>query len=195
MQANVAAQLDLAPLVDSVRVVGSAIDAPVSQQGGSASVISSEQIRERNEPFAVDLLRYIPGVSITQSGDAGSVTSMFLRGGYSNFNLVQIDGVTVNQFGGAFDFAHMPSEALDTIEVVRGPQSAVYGPYANSGAVNFVTRQPQAIPELDVLAEGGSLRRAPVRHHGHGNVRRLRHCGHPHATRYQRSRGQQRLLE
>src|SRR6185312_15516010 len=55
-----------------------------------------------------------------------------------------------------FDFAHLPSEALDTIEVVRGPQSAIYGPYANSGAVNFVTRQPQASPELGVLAEGGS---------------------------------------
>jgi outer membrane receptor protein involved in Fe transport len=156
VQPTIDAQLALAPLTDSVNVVGSAIDAPLSRQGGSATVISSEMIRDRNEPFAADLLRQVPGVTLSRSGYTGSVTSMFIRGGYSNFNLVQIDGVTVNQFGGAFDFAHLPSEALDTIEVVRGPQSAVYGPYANSGAVNFVTRQPQAAPEFDLLAEGGS---------------------------------------
>ena len=155
--ANITVQLQIAPLTDSVSVEGSAIDAPVNQQGGSASVIASDEIRQRNEPFAVDLLRETPGVSISQSGYTGSVATMFLRGGYSNFNLVQIDGVTVNQFGGAFDFAHIPSEALDQIEVARGPQSAVYGPYANSGAVNFITRQPRDEPEFDVLLEGGSF--------------------------------------
>ncbi len=155
--ANVTAHLEIAPQTDSVRVEGSAIDASVNQQGGGASVISTEEIRQRNEPFAVDLLREIPGVSISQSGYTGSVASMFLRGGYANFNLVQIDGVTVNQFGGAFDFAHIPSEALDQIEIARGPQSAIYGSYANSGAVNFITRQPRDEPEFDVLLEGGSF--------------------------------------
>ena len=150
------AQLQIAPRTDSVRVIGSAIDASASQQGESATVITAEEIRQRNEPMAVDLLREAPGVSISQAGYTGGDASMFLRGGYSNFNLVQIDGVTVNQFGGAFDFAHIPSEALSEIEIARGPQSAVYGPYANSGAVNFVTRQPTEQPELDILAEGGT---------------------------------------
>lgn len=154
--ANVAAQLEIAPQTDAVRVIGSAIDAPANQQGESATVITSEEIRRRNEPFALDLLRETPGVSISQSGYTGAVAGLFLRGGYSNFNLVQIDGVTVNQFGGAFDFAHIPSEALDEIEIARGPQSAVYGPYANSGAVNFITRQPRDEPEFDILAEGGT---------------------------------------
>jgi outer membrane receptor protein involved in Fe transport len=155
--ANIAAQLEIAPISDSVSVEGSAIDASVNQQGGSATVVTSDEIRQRNEPFAVDLLRETPGLSVSQSGYTGAVATMFLRGGYSNFNLVQIDGVTVNQFGGAFDFAHMPTEALDQIEIARGPQSAVYGPYANSGAVNFITRQPHAEPEFDVLFEGGSF--------------------------------------
>ena len=69
---------------------------------------------------------------------------------------MQIDGVTVNAFGGAFDFAHIPADWLERIEVVRGPQSAVYGAYANSGAVNLVTRAAPDSPAFDVLAEGGS---------------------------------------
>lgn len=149
-------QLEIAPQVDSVKVVGSSIDVQASQQGGSVSLIPREEVRGRNQPFAMDLLRYVPGVTFNQTGTAGGVASLFLRGGNSNFSLVQIDGVPVNAFGGAFDFAHIPAEALDRIELIKGPQSAVYGPYANSGAINFITRQPGAAPQLDLLAEGGS---------------------------------------
>lgn len=157
-QNGLSVKLSIAPLVDSVSVVGSAIDAPASRQGGSVSLIPSEEIRQRNEPYAMDLLRYLPGVTFNQSGAAGGVASLFLRGANSNFSLVQIDGVPVNTIGGSFDFAHVPSEALDHIEVIRGPQSSVYGPYANSGAIDFVTRQPGATPRLDLLAEGGTYR-------------------------------------
>jgi len=149
-------RLQIAPQVDSVSVVGSAVDVAPSQQGGSVSIIPNEEIRRRNEPFALDLLRYLPGMAFNQTGAAGGVASLFLRGGYSDFTLVQIDGVPVNAFGGAFDFAHVPAEALDHIEVIRGPQSAVYGPYANSGVIDFVTRKPEGGPHLDLLAEGGS---------------------------------------
>ena len=149
-------QLAIAPQVDSVKVVGSTMDVAASRQASSVSVIPREEVRERNEPFAMDLLRYTPGVAINQTGAAGGVTSLFLRGGNSNFSLVQIDGVPVNSFGGAFDFAHIPSEAVDSVEVIRGPQSAIYGSYANSGVVDFVTRQPGSAPQLDLLAEGGS---------------------------------------
>ena len=149
-------RLEIAPVVDSVQVVGSSIDAPLEQQGGSASLVPAEEVRRRNEPYAADLLRYLPGVTFNQSGPAGSVDSLFLRGGNSNFGLVRIDGVPVNSFGGAFDFAHIPATAIDHVEVIRGPQSAVYGPYANSGAIDFVTRQPGASPQLEMVAEGGS---------------------------------------
>jgi outer membrane receptor protein involved in Fe transport len=153
---SIAVKLEIAPVIDSVRVVGSAIDVPASEQGGSVSIIPREEIRERNEPLAVDLLRYIPGVAVNQTGAAGGLAGLYIRGGYPDFNLVQIDGVPVNAFGGSFDFAHLASQSLDRIEVIRGPQSAVYGPYANSGAINFITRQPDASPNLDVLAEGGT---------------------------------------
>ena len=149
-------KMDLAPVVDSVKVVGSVIDVAAAEQGGSVGIITREDIQQRNEPYAMDLLRYMPGMAFEQTGPPGGVASLFLRGGNSNFTLVEIDGVPVNMFGGDFDFAHIPSEAIDHIDVIRGPQSGVYGPYANSGAIDFVTREPGASPQLDVLAEGGT---------------------------------------
>jgi outer membrane receptor protein involved in Fe transport len=149
-------QLEIAPRIDSVQVVGSTIEVPASLQASSVDVIPSSRVRSSNEPFAMDLLRYVPGVAFNQSGAAGGVTSLFLRGGNSNLNLVQIDGVPVNAFGGSFDFAHIPAEAVDHIDFIRGAQSAVYGSYANAGAIDFVTRRPGAAPQLDLLAEGGS---------------------------------------
>lgn len=148
--------LEIAPQTDSVRVTGSALDVSASEQGASIDIVSQREIRERNEPLAADLLRYLPGVTLTQPGGRGAVTGAFLRGGNYNFGLVQIDGVAVNSFGGAFDFAHIPSDWLDRVEVVRGPQSAVYGPYANSGVINFVSRSAATAPPLDLLAEGGT---------------------------------------
>jgi outer membrane cobalamin receptor len=149
-------KLELAPLQDSVSVVGSTIDVPASQQGGSTSILTSGEIRQSNQSQAVDLLRYLPGMVISQTGFAGGLTSLYLRGGYDDFNLVEIDGVPVNGFGGTFDFAHVPAEELDRVEVIRGPQSAVAGEYANSGVVNFVTREAGGAPNLDFVAEGGT---------------------------------------
>jgi outer membrane receptor protein involved in Fe transport len=149
-------KLELAPLQDSVSVVGSAIDVPASQQGRSTSIVTSEEIRQSNLAQAVDLLRFLPGMAVSQTGFTGGLTSLYLRGGYDDFNLVEIDGIPVNGFGGTFDFAHIPAEELDRVEVIRGPESAVAGEYANSGVVNFVTREAGGAPNLDILAEGGT---------------------------------------
>jgi outer membrane receptor protein involved in Fe transport len=115
-------------------------------------------LRERNESQAVDLLRTLPGMVFAQNGPRGSVTDLFLRGGNSNNTAVLLNGVPLNSFcqGGLFDFAHLPSDALEEIQVARGPQSAVYGSYAMGGAVSIETRNPENGPALDVLAEGGT---------------------------------------
>jgi outer membrane receptor protein involved in Fe transport len=149
-------KLNIAPQVDAVRVAGSAIDVPLSEQGSSINIVPREEIAGRNEGLAVDLLRYMPGITIGQSGGTGAVADMFIRGGNYNFNMVQIDGVPVNMFGGAFDFAHIPTDWLERVEVIEGPQSAVYGAYANSGVINLVTRSADDSPYLDLLAEGGT---------------------------------------
>ena len=148
--------LNIAAQVDSVRVAGSAMDVPLGEQGSSIAIVPREEIAERNQGLAVDLLRYLPGVTVGQSGSLGAVSDIFIRGGNSNFNLVQIDGVPVNAIGGGFDFAHIPTDWLERVEVVEGAQSSVYGAYANSGVVNFVTRSAADSPQLDLLAEGGT---------------------------------------
>jgi outer membrane receptor protein involved in Fe transport len=156
LEREMTVRLEIAPQIDSVRVVGSAMDVAASEQGGSVNIISGEEIRERNQAMALDLLREVPGLAFSQTGATGGLTGLYIRGGYATDNLVEIDGVPVNAFGGNFDFAHIPAEELDHVEVISGPQSAIYGEYANSGVINFVTREPDSPLAIDILAEGGS---------------------------------------
>jgi outer membrane cobalamin receptor len=151
-------QLAIAPQSDSIRVTGSAIDIPASQQGTSVSVITSAEIRDRNEAQTVDLMRELPGMVFAQDGARGSVADLFVRGGSSNYNLVELNGIPINSFyyGGLFDFSQIPSDFISEIDVARGPQSAVYGSYAIGSVVNFVTRSPENGPALDIVAEGGT---------------------------------------
>ena len=151
-------QMPLAPRADSVSVVGSAIDTPLAEQGSSVTVIGAGEIRGRNEGQAVDLLRQVPGIALAQSGGRGTLTSMFVRGGESKYNLVLLNGIPISSFyqGGLFDFAHVPADFLDEIDVARGPQSAAYGSYALASTVNFKTRAPEDGPTMDLSAEGGS---------------------------------------
>ncbi len=151
-------QLQLAPQADSIRVTGSAIDVPASQQGASVSTITSAEIRDRNEAQTVDLMRELPGLVFAQSGARGSVADLFVRGGDSKYNLVELNGIPINSFyyGGLFDFSQIPSDFISEIDVARGPQSAVNGSYALASVVNFVTRSPENGPALDIVAEGGT---------------------------------------
>jgi outer membrane cobalamin receptor len=150
--------LSLAPQSDSIRVEGSAIDVPASQQGTSVSVITSAEIRDRNEAQTVDLMRELPGMVFAQDGARGSVADLFVRGGSSNYNLVELNGIPINSFyyGGLFDFSQIPTDFISEIDVARGPQSAVYGSYAIGSVINFVTRSPENGPALDIVAEGGT---------------------------------------
>ncbi len=151
-------QLSLAPQADSIRVVGSAIDVPASQQGTSVTTITSAELRSRNEAQAEDLIRETPGVQLEQSGPRGSVTDLFVRGSDSKYNLVLLDGIPINSFyyGGLFDFAHVPSDLIQEIDIARGPQSAIYGSYALGSVVSFETRAPENGAAFDALGEGGS---------------------------------------
>ena len=167
-------QLMLAPQNDSVRVTGSAIETPASLQGSSVSVISSEELRQRNEAQAFDLLRETPGLLLEQGGPRGSVTDLFVRGGDSKYNLVLLDGIPINSFnfGGLFDLAQVPADFLEEIDVARGPQSAVYGSYALSSVVSFQTRAPENGAAFDALAEGGTHDENRVALSGSGMVTR-----------------------
>ena len=151
-------RLALAPQSESVAVTASAIDAIPSQQGTQVSVVTSADLRERNEAQALDVLKTLPGMVFAQDGARGSVADLFVRGGNSNANLVLLDGVPVNSFyyGGLFDFSHIAADAIEEVQVARGPQSAIYGSYALGSVVSFETRSPENGPALDVVADGGT---------------------------------------
>ena len=103
-----------------------------------------------------DALRAVPGLSVVANGGRGAVTSVFPRGGESDYSLVIVDGVQANAFGGGYDFAHLPVANIERIEVVRGPQSALYGSNAIGSVIRIVTRQGGA-PDASASLEGGGF--------------------------------------
>jgi iron complex outermembrane receptor protein/vitamin B12 transporter len=106
----------------------------------------------------VDPLRQVPGAFVVQTGQTGGVTSLFLRGGNSTANLVTIDGMPADDVGGVFDYGTVSSTAISKIEVVRGPDSAMYGTDAGAGVVTIETpRGRTATPVIDYSGDAGNL--------------------------------------
>jgi vitamin B12 transporter len=132
----------------------------------SVTTIRGEDLRIRGVHFVQDALREVPGASVVQVGSFGGVTSLFLRGGESDYVKVLIDGVPANQPGGAFNWANLTTANVDRIEVLRGPGSVIYGSDAMSGVVQIFTRQGQ--PGLSV--EGGGEAGTFGTINGHGAV-------------------------
>jgi vitamin B12 transporter len=145
--------------VESEPVVVSAtrFDIPLDQSPASVSVISSEDLEQKQIERVSDALRQVPGLSVVQTGVAGQLTSVFTRGLRSEHTQVLIDGVPINQgLQGAFNFADLTTDDIDRIEVVRGPQSTLYGPRALAGVIQIFTKQGEGSPGIHSSAEGGS---------------------------------------
>ena len=111
---------------DSVVVSAAQVEIPLSVASSSVTVITRDELAEHQIESVADALRTVPGLTVVASGGRGAVTCVFPRGGESDYSLVLVDGVQANAFGGGFDFAHLPVANVDRIEVVRGPQSALY---------------------------------------------------------------------
>ena len=104
-----------------------------------------------------DALREVPGLSVVQTGTAGQLTSVFTRGLPSEHTQVLLDGIPINQgLAGQFDFANLTTDNIDRIEVVRGPQSTIYGPRALAGVIQIFTNKAKERRESPFSAEGGS---------------------------------------
>lgn len=122
----------------------------------SVDVIDRDQIDASHIDMAADLLRTVAGADVVQTGNTGGITSLFLRGGNSNHTKFLIDGIPINQPGGTYDFAHIPTDDIGRVELVRGPQSALYGSDALTGVVQMFTRRGTGAPEGDYSIEGGN---------------------------------------
>jgi len=149
--------LKVSALEEHVVVSASIGGALAPQIGSSVSVITQQEIADRDAESVFEVLRGLPGVEVNQGGRHGGATSVFIRGGNSNYNLVMIDGIQVNLFGGDFDFASLAADGVDHVEVSRGPQSALYGSNAVAGAVDIVSERGEGPPHFSLLAEGGSF--------------------------------------
>lgn len=127
--------------------------------GASATVLLGERMRAAGIETLSQALRTVPGVSFAQSGSRGALTSVFMRGADPRNLLIQIDGIEVNQLGfPGFDFADMPIDDIERIEVIRGPQSGIYGANANAGVISIITRTGKGLakPVFEGRIEGGS---------------------------------------
>ena len=133
-------------IVEELVVAASRLPTDIAKLSSSVTVITHEEITRQNSASVVDLLRGIEGVQITQPGGRGGIASLYLRGGEANFTSVFIDGVKVNNpnntRGGSFDFTTLGLANIERVEIVRGPQSAIYGSDALAGVVNFVSLRP-----------------------------------------------------
>ncbi len=126
----------LAAVVVTASLVPIATAAPIAM----STVLKGDDLRAQGITRVEDALRLVPGAQVVSSGPIGSQTSLFLRGGNSNYVRVLIDGVPVNDAGGAFDWASLTVDNIDRIEVVQGPASVLYGSDAVTGVVQIFTR-------------------------------------------------------
>ena len=150
--------LPLAPVHESVVVTATRTAAASSQLGASTSVITRKEIVDQNTPVVSDLLQSLPGVTVVRNGAPGGVTSVFVRGGDSDYNKVLLDGVPLNVAGGAFDFSILTTSNLERVEVVRSAESALFGSDAMTSVIQLFTRRGSTEtkrPHFSFSGEGG----------------------------------------
>src|SRR5690606_8519628 len=131
---------------------------PRAQLGTAVTVITGEDLQRQQVRHAADALRSLPGVSVSRTGSPAGLTQVRIRGGETNHTLVLIDGIEANVASdGIFDFSDLLTEDIERIEVVRGPQSALYGSNAVGGVINIVTRSGKGPLAVTARAEAGSF--------------------------------------
>jgi vitamin B12 transporter len=150
--------LRVGTLEQHVVVTAAAGEVPQSQVGASVSVLDTALLEALGNTELLEPLRTVPGVEVVQTGARGGTTSVFVRGGASNFNKVLIDGVPANDIGGAFDFSDLLTAGVERVEVLRGSNSVRYGSDALTGVLSITTRRGSTrVPEAALTLDGGNL--------------------------------------
>ena len=150
--------LSVATVAETVVVTATQTAVPAQESGASVSTIDEQTLQLRQPLAADDAIRFQPGVVINNAGRRGGQSSLFVRGGDSRYNKVIVDGVSVNDPGGTFDFGVVPLTAVDRIEFVRGAESTLYGSDAMTSVVQFFTATGHSrVPEFRFGADGGTF--------------------------------------
>ncbi|MBI4543086.1 MAG: TonB-dependent receptor, partial [Gemmatimonadetes bacterium] len=137
-------------------VTATRLPTPIAAVANGITVIRGETLREQGVTHVLEALRAVPGLAVVQTGSFGGLTSLFLRGGESDYVRVLVDGVPINQPGGPVDLANLSTDNVDRIEVVRGPTSVLYGSDAVAGVIQVLTRRGSGPARISLSARAGS---------------------------------------
>jgi vitamin B12 transporter len=146
--------------LEAVVVTATRIPTPEIQVASSITVITADEIEARQERTLPDVLKDVPGLNVVQTGGPGAQTSVFMRGTDSNHTKVLVDGIDVSDPSNpnaTFDFGQLLTQDIERVEVLRGPQSGLYGSDAIGGVINIITKSGQGPLQAAVSAEGGSF--------------------------------------
>ena len=180
--------LRLATASETVVVSATRTAVPGEAAGADVDTLSGAQLTTMQPVAANDAMRFLPGAVVNTAGQRGGLSSLFVRGGESNYNKVIVDGVTVNEPGGTFDFGTLSLAQADRVEFVRGAQSTLYGSDAMTSVIQVWTRAGSTrVPELRFGADGGNLETAS----GHASLAGAR--GRIRLQRFRRSIQYKRL--
>jgi iron complex outermembrane receptor protein/vitamin B12 transporter len=148
----------LEPAAVRQQIVVTATGTPTAQAQLSSSTTVVQRPEFRNQAFLVDALRQSPGVFVVQTGMYGGVTSLFVRGGTSTSNKVLMDGTSIEDIGGHFDYSNLSSTGTAQLEVYRGPDSVLYGSDSAAGVVSLTTPEGStAFPSLFYEGDAGNF--------------------------------------
>jgi vitamin B12 transporter len=133
---------------------------PVSQTASSVTVITSKDMETQQYRTVPEAIATVPGLYVVPTGGPGGQTSVFIRGANSNHTKVLIDGIDVSDPStpnGAFDFGHLLTGDIEQIEVLRGPQSGLYGSDSIGGVISIITKKGDGPPRATASIEAGSF--------------------------------------
>lgn len=145
---------------ENVVVVATRVVTPIQQVASSVTVITADQIEARQHRSLPDVLRQVPGLNIAQTGGAGGQTSLFMRGTNASHVKVLLDGIDIadpSTPGGAADISKFLAGDIAQVEVLRGPQGALYGSDGIGGVINIITRAGEGPAQFSASAEAGSF--------------------------------------
>jgi vitamin B12 transporter len=151
-----------APTANNGQVVVSptAIVTPMEQVASSVTVITAKDIERDQRRTVPDALATVPGLNVVQSGGPGGLTSVFMRGTNANHTKILIDGIDASDPSNparVFDLGQLLTADIQQIEVLRGPQSGLYGADAIGGVISIITKKGEGPPRATGMIEGGSF--------------------------------------
>lgn len=144
--------------IETIVVTASRTSVPLSHVGSSVDVLSALDLEDRQSVFLSEILREIPGLAVNRQGVQGSSTQIRVRGAEGNHVMVLIDGIEANDLsqGSEFNFAHLLTQEIERVEIVRGPQSALWGSDALGGVINIVSKTATGPFSVAASYEAGS---------------------------------------